>query len=377
MEKVERRFPDWFGDDTALTSKGQVGRIIMVLGYFVFGVLVAIVIFRQIQSLETFYATGGLGVVTLAWTIKNYKRIWELVLGLWRHIRKNAFFDFTREIPSLVVPILVVLFTLVVANREDTQQDTGFFGGIAGQFDRIENFLNGRSKTLSREDIQAAIRPVIQAELANLPRLRGDDRQAAEPERLIVFRDPGSDQLRQYFGNAIFPLRFVNAKIESPLPKADDFDIERVKWMPGPEGGTELTDEQIEELRQLLQILAPCTLEPVKLEISGFASSLQFSEYDEHWISNELNLAAANRRAERVRTRLEKLRGDFEKADTENLFTPVNFKIGIHIHSSFTEMLSHRPFNDRPGGLGENESEALNRSVLIQIGAIGACEARG
>ncbi len=66
-----------------------------------------------------------------------------------------------------------------------------------------------------------------------------------------------------------------------------------------------------------------------------------------------------------------------EDDDNDKLFNSANLEIAFHYHDSFDEMISHRPFNDRPAELRENESEGLNRPAFIRIGAIGACELEG
>ncbi len=377
MEKTVRKYPEWFGDDNEPTKKGWWVRSGMVFAYIIFGVLLAVVILSYVLSMHTLYATGGLVVVTFAWTIRNYKRIWDLVLGLLRHVRINSFFDFTREVPSLVTPLLVCLLTLVVANPEDAIKDSGMFGGITEQFDKLENFLRARGGPLSKEDIEAVVRPIVKEEIGTLTFGGGGGPGVVSVERFVVFPDSGSDSLVQFFGNAIFPIRFSNAQIESAPPDDANFAIEEVAWQAGPDGGTELTEDHDDDLRELIKILSPCTLDPVSLRVSGFASSLPFSEFPSVETSNKLNQAAANLRAKAVFERLESLKREFDAADNENLFNPSNLDIDVHYHDSFDEMISHRPFNDRPGELRENESEGLNRSAFIRIGAIGACEVGG
>lgn len=374
MEQTVRKYPEWFGDDKEPTKKGWWVRSGMVFAYLVFGVLLAVIILSYVLSMHTLYATGGLVVVTFAWTIRNYKRIWDLVLGLTRHIRNNAFFDFTREIPSLVTPLLVCLLTLIVANPEDAIKDSGMFGGITEQFDKLENFLRTRGGPLSREDVETVVRPIVREEVAALKGTDGGESGSVSVQRFVVFPDAGSDSLVQFFGNAIFPLRFTNAQIESAPADEADFVADDVVWKSGPDGGTELTASHDADLRELIKILAPCTLDPVSLRVSGFASSLPFSEFPSVETSNKLNHAAANLRAKAVFDRLETLKSEIEDADNDNLFNPANLGLAVHYHDSFDEMISHRPFNDRPGELRENESEGLNRSAFIRIGAIGACE---
>lgn len=198
-------------------------------------------------------------------------------------------------------------------------------------------------------------------------RLAGNQRH----ESFLYVMGSGSDMPRAYLHNVIFPIQFRNASLVA-LP--DSLSVgSNPEWVPGPDGGIELSGVQSGRLDTLVDALAPCTRStdsPVLLEVTGFASSLNFAGYDDK-ISDELNLRAANSRVESVRNEICRLANS--STELRNLI-PENLFVNPVQHPNHDAMADHRHYNDLPAGaLQGNGSESLNRSVTIHVHSAGAC----
>lgn len=180
---------------------------------------------------------------------------------------------------------------------------------------------------------------------------------ACEPDEACLSRRPDSSQL------PVFAFTFEPASVSS----ADSW---RNVDDPFEKSGIELDEAQRDRLTELIKALKPCagpgSDEQVRLDVIGFASSKNFRGFSEA-DSNELNLRAANARAEYVAGKLRQARAD-EGIKEEEL------EISTDPHVSFDEMAAKRSFNDRPpGSTEENPAQLFTRAAWVKLLSVGSC----
>lgn len=333
--------------ENAQTAKRR-GRVFI---YVTAGTVVAAAVVNVVHSAFP-NGTREVAVISLAVTLRYYKDIHELTVDLWRYWKNNVRFDFAKQFPALVTPLTVFMFGFVLVNPDNQSPEESILAQIANQFDRIEGLLVDGGN--DPDNVHVVV---------------------PEPDRYIFFHRPMLDRTTAtMFGDAVFPLLFENAELSKDHPPENEFDISKVKWLEKGDNGVRVREDHKKDLRDLLIMLSPCTIEPVSLTITGSASSLPFDEYGSIDISDSLNVYAANTRAFNVQNAMNTLIADLEANDDANRFFPENISTKVHEHDDIIDMKRHLIINDRPREFSRNDSEGLTRAVYIKIQYAGACE---
>ena len=177
--------------------------------------------------------------------------------------------------------------------------------------------------------------------------------------------------LTEYLENVLVPIPFNNASLKDDYVEGQILTTE--DFRDGAAGGVALTALQSLSVNALVDALGPCTSDnnnPVVVNVTGYASSLPFDEYDPP-MSDELNRQVANLRADNVANGICQ---SVLAANTAGQVNLQNFRVDLVQHLNPTAMHQDRPFDDRPPGAGEgNASETLNRTALIRVVSAGTC----
>lgn len=131
-------------------------------------------------------------------------------------------------------------------------------------------------------------------------------------------------------------------------------------WLSEESRGITLSTEQGEKLTKFARALVACaTPAQVRLKVQGYSSTREFQGASN---SDDLNLDAANLRAEVVRAHL--------------VAEGANEKNNVHVrHDPWRRYAEiQRPFKDAEGFSGITDQEQLNRVVYIELQDAGGCK---